>query len=238
MSIPPRHPDSQGPTGDAPRLSRRDELLADRAVQGLSPSEAVELEALGGSEDESWDRAAAALQLGDAASTRASAEAMPAAVHARLLAMGEEWCRNLGRSAQANPSETPALRLRVPPPEPIHAPAPLPVATVRFGQRLVRLGSGVGGWVAAAACLGFAAIVTTRHPGERVVEIPIVREIGEAFKVPVQGYDEFKERGDVVALVTSADDGAEAELVFDPAADRGYLAVAGLDPSQHSDSQY
>jgi hypothetical protein len=211
-----------------PPLSRREELLADRAAQGLSPAEAVELEAIGGSENESLDRAAAALDRGLSRGT--GAEVMPAEVRARLLAMGDQWSRNVGRE------RGPALRLAQPASTP--ASVALPTGTVRFGDRVFRLGTGLGGWIAAAACLGFAAIVVTRNPGQRVIEIPIVREIGEAFNSPVQGFDEFKERGDIVALATVGDDGTEAELVFDPAADRGFLAVAGLDPSEHSDRQY
>ncbi len=217
-----------------PALSRREELLADRAAQGLTPAETVELEALGAGDDESIDRAAAMLDRG--LSRDARTEAMPEAIRARLLAMGQQWAKSVGRDSGSEDHRhvTPALRLA----QPAASESTVVPGTLRMGDRVFRLGTGLGGWLAAAACLGFAAIVVTRNPGERVIEIPIVREIGEAFKAPVQGFDEFKERGDVVALASSGDDGTEAELVFDPAADCGFLAVSGLDPSAHSDCQY
>jgi len=244
VNRPNFHPDTTDGGGSRPSGSgaaRRGELLADRATQGLSPAEALELEALGGGDDDGLDRAAAALDAGLVGGL--GHEAMPAEVRARLLAMGEQWARQVRGGAGAGTDGrvgTGGLRIT----EPVDRNA-APVAggvkpgTLRFRDRLIVAGSGWGGWFAAAACLGVAALVATRNPRERVIEVPIVREIDEAFKAPVQGFDELMERGEqVVALASIEDDGTEAELVFDPAADKGYLAIAGLDASEDSDLQY
>lgn len=238
------HPDARdGGTGRPPDggAARRVELLADRATQGLSPAEAVELEALGGGDDDGLDRAAAALDAGLAG--RLGREAMPADVRARLLAMGEQWAKQVRAGAGTGMDRrvgTGGLRLAAPADgEAARVSGGVKPGTLRFRDRLIMAGSGWGGWFAAAACLGVAALVATRNPRERVIEVPIVREIDAAFKAPVEGFDELMERGEqVVALASVEDDGTEAELVFDPAADKGYLAIAGLDASEDSDLQY
>lgn len=63
---------------------RIEELLVQRALQGLTPDEAAELRALGAEDDDSFDLAAAAVDL-----ATLPAEPMPAALAAELLARAE-----------------------------------------------------------------------------------------------------------------------------------------------------
>ena len=156
MPLPPGTNPIDNPSD--PR-ARFDELLADRAVQGLAPDEARELQSLadqlGIGVDDSLDRAAAAADL--ALSTGSTASAMPAELRARLLAMSREMA--LGHR------ETAAPALRVTPSQPIqHGPAlrePKPAQPVlRYRGRSYGALTAWGGWLAAAACLAFAAIVS------------------------------------------------------------------------------
>jgi len=64
---------------------RKNELLADRATDGLLEAEASELEALGGTGDDSFDLAAGAAALAELART-GDGEALPELLAARVLA--------------------------------------------------------------------------------------------------------------------------------------------------------
>lgn len=133
------------------RDPRVDELLAERALFGLNDVEARELERLqpAASEDESFDRAAAALHL--AMLSKSDLNAPPAALLRRLDQSGERWCRSAssgvaGRiegggvtSASAEPRSSSA-------------------SSSRGGSNSLVW----SGWVAAAACLMVAVVLAVR----------------------------------------------------------------------------
>jgi hypothetical protein len=132
--------------------TRMDELLADRALVGLSPREELELERLaletGVAPDTRYDVAAAALELALAH----AAEPLPAGVRARLDALAREF-------VPATPAVAPSARIPAP------ARRKLPA---------------VAGWLLAAAALvvallawraGAGATVAPGEPGELRAEL-------------------------------------------------------------------
>ena len=84
-------------------INRLDELLADRAAQGLSPHEAAELDTLlraSSGDDDSLDLAAAAMHLaflGD------KLEPMPQAMQQKLAGIGETWAAVQSRGGSPRP---------------------------------------------------------------------------------------------------------------------------------------
>ncbi|MEI6226224.1 MAG: hypothetical protein WCS72_15885, partial [Deltaproteobacteria bacterium] len=81
---------------------RKSELLADRALEGLSELEARELMRLGGAGDDSYDQAAAALALAELART-GDGEPLPEALAGKVLSDA----RARG-AARPSPAEGPA----------------------------------------------------------------------------------------------------------------------------------
>ena len=123
---------------------RIQELLADRAVQGLSAEEQAELDELmkeypegQDAEGARLDLAAAALDLSDAAVD----EPMPAALRERILADAYQYFdARYPDAAEASPDRAPAARF---------ANAPPPYRTTRWQM---------AGWYVAAACLLLALL--------------------------------------------------------------------------------
>jgi hypothetical protein len=116
------------------------ELLADQALEGLTPEQELELESLLASEgvirDMSFSVAAAALEL--SMLTPREFQPCPEHVQARLERAGQRW-------AQAT-----AAVMRAPE----HSADPLPEAA----RQATRLVFKAGPWLAAAACLTLAAV--------------------------------------------------------------------------------
>lgn len=139
---PSNQPPNDGPFN--PPMSRLDELLADRAVQGLDDGEEIELRRLltaaGKAEDKSLDLAAAACD-GALYPTEQHIE-MPASLLAALDREGEAWCNGVS-SGEARVAY------------------PYTGKMTDVGQgRLIRtpfkrFTREYGGWLAAAACLTF-----------------------------------------------------------------------------------
>ncbi|MBX3389996.1 MAG: anti-sigma factor [Phycisphaeraceae bacterium] len=122
-------------------LELLNELLAERALNGLTDADQVRLKELlhraGLEEDDSFDLAAAAAMLALAH----PAERPPASVYTRAGQAAEQFARELENSR--NVVGAPALRIVEP----------------EFGApRPRRISSAWLGWMAAAACLAFAAI--------------------------------------------------------------------------------
>jgi hypothetical protein len=148
-------------------LSRADELLADRATQGLSEAESAELAQLlakvGLAEDRGVDIAAAALERAMYARDDADGAGVPASLLASLEREGQAWCAGVNSGQKQagvlariggapGRAATAVLESR-----PVRAP-------VVMGRRLMREWSG---WVAAAACAAFA-VYTWSHMSKRV----------------------------------------------------------------------
>ena len=117
------------------------ELLADRALQGLDPAQEAQLAELfrraGIEDDDSFDLAAAAAML----ASIGPVESAPASVYTRAGQAAESFSREMVNSR--NMVGAPALRIT----EPDYVPVP---------PR--RISSAWLGWMAAAACLAFAAL--------------------------------------------------------------------------------
>lgn len=212
--------------------ARVDELLADRATQGLSPGEEAELDGLLEAHelplDHGLERAAAAADL--AMSAGEARGAMPEAVRRKLLAMGQEWARRARAGELAEESGRLHLTSLEPQEAALFEPK-APARTIRFGDRVLRVVGSWGGWAAAAATLAVAALYSTHSP-EKPVRGPLSL---------VERYDRMLEnskRDDNVVEVAGASDETHGELVYDSRKHEGILAIAGLDPSAGSGEQY
>lgn len=146
-----QHPNGHGP--DQP-ISRLNELLADRAVQGLSEGEQSELRQLlaaaGKAEDTTLDLAAAAC---DRAFNHAdTAVELPASLLAALDREGDAWCAGVSSQSVAGR---------------IHDRAPFR-SDVGRGHAVrtpfKRFTREYGGWLAAAACLAFGIYTLSTQP--------------------------------------------------------------------------
>ena len=144
---------------DMPGASARlAELLADERAGQLAPEDRAELEALLASEpdaeviaagiDEAIGRALVAADEIDRAGGAGDAGRMPASFRARLKAQGEALA---GGSVSAGAAETQNNA---------RDGGPIPMASGRDGRR------GIGGWVAAAACLLLAGGIALFAMGE------------------------------------------------------------------------
>lgn len=161
--VPP-HPSNQ-PPNDGPfnqPMSRLDELLADRAVQGLDDGEEIELRRLltaaGKAEDSSLDLAAAAC---DSAFHPAHDQiAMPASLLAALDREGEAWCNGVSSGAAR-----------------VVYPYTGQLTDVGQGRLLrtpfKRFTREYGGWLAAAACLTFGLYAWNSREGTVVQNIVV-----------------------------------------------------------------
>jgi hypothetical protein len=125
------------------------DLLADQALEGLTPEQELELESLLASEgvirDISFSVAAAALEL--SMLTPRDLQPCPAQVRARLERAGQQW-------AQATASVMRA-------PEITQQPFP------EVSRRATRFVFRAGPWLAAAACLTLAAVAWWPNPPEQ-----------------------------------------------------------------------
>lgn len=172
---------------DDPRHDRLEELLCDKAVQGLSAAEEAELRLLradlGVGEDDSIEQAAASAML--AMTDPAATESLPAELRSKLDAKAAAWCR--GESAAALSSHELSIgSIEFKRPAPVAVPAAtMPEGTLRFRDRLYlqaqaasraasrvasgvtgRVAGGAAGWAAAAAALTLAALVSTRQSAD------------------------------------------------------------------------
>jgi hypothetical protein len=230
---------------------RAQELLLDRAIHGLDPAEAAELAALGADGDESFDLAAAAL---DVATIRV--EPMPAGVAERILAaagVGRPAAAAAGIStvpqtlagvvpARLIDTRPPPLAEAQPSPEPLPLPAagpmrtgaPAPVIPIRRRSRAPMIAA----WIAAAACLALAigavlwardqqpAVVATTPTDAAAARAELLASAGDAVTLT------WKLTGDAAARAASGD------VVWSSSKQRGYLRFRGLAPNDPRISQY
>ncbi len=125
------------------------ELLADQALEGLTPEQELELESLLASEgvirDFSFSVAAAALELSMLSAREL--QPCPAHVQSRLERAGQRWAE-----ATASVMQAPEISAQ-----------PFP----EVARRANRLVFKVGPWLAAAACLMLAAVAWWPNPPEQ-----------------------------------------------------------------------
>ncbi|MGD9689239.1 MAG: hypothetical protein AB7K52_00180 [Phycisphaerales bacterium] len=229
------NPSAGGPRPGVRRDAERlEELLAERAVQGLEAEGHEELRTLMTSarvdENDGLERAAAALHVALAGTEVPRAgEGMPTALRAKLSQMGQEW------AAKQRGEAAPAPRLVG------GGELPSRTAARPAGSRVLTLGVTWGGWMVAAASLALVANILPRSnpntapgggtmasrpdlsPNERLLALEHRADTGD----------------EIVAIdAAGASTGVEAELRLDPQTREGYLAIAGLDVSDKSDKQY
>ncbi len=240
---------------------RAHELLLDRATHGLAPAEAAELAALGADGDDSFDLAAAAL---DVATVRV--EAMPAGVADRILAAANAALAAGGGSQAARARDTGAppvmpqtlagvvparpidtsLRFVEPQPTgapppvqpgaPLAAPVPAPAPMIPFRRR--SRAPVIAAWIAAAACLALAvgAVLWARGQ-ERAPAIAAAPSPAEARAALLAT------AGDAATLAwqatgDAAGSGASGDVVWSPSKQRGYMRFRGLAPNDPRVTQY
>lgn len=230
-------------------LTRREELLVDRALAGLDVDEAAELLALQGDEgdDEAFDRAAAAIDLG---CIDEPLSPLPAALRAKIEATA------LQAFAARAAAETPAP---VAPAAPVavaddrgavaEPPAAPPLAEVISLDRLRSAErTRWTGWLVAAACFALAlaswlsrpkeptALPTPPSPPSAVVpqpEPPPPTIAEQRAALLASGKDAV--RVDWTATKDAAAAGASGDVVWSNALQRGYMRFRGLaanDPGQ------
>ena len=156
---------ANGSGGISPR-ERFEELLLDRAVEGLSPEQERELLALSRSLGleihDGYDQAAAAVDLALTVPGRFSAlPELPADLAQRVLEQGVSFVRSQTGTERAEPKVVPPLRISRSLTDGDRAGTPTTTDQPRGSAwTLVR---GYGGWVAAAACL--ALLISQRDGG-------------------------------------------------------------------------
>jgi hypothetical protein len=200
--------------------NRQDELLAARALEGLSPEDASALLRLRAAGDDGFDLAAAALAL-----ATIPAEPLPEGLAAKVLAAapGASVARAAGPIGVAGGGE----------PAPARPPAPPP------RRDLFRL----GGWAVAAACLAIAWAAWQRPPqvleSERLVLQPPPPEPPPAARREAL----LREAADArtvawTATKDAAAQGASGDVVWSGARQAGFMRIRGLQRNDRARAQY
>jgi hypothetical protein len=210
---------------------RAQELLLQRATEGLSDHEAAELAALGADDDFSFDLAAAAVDI-----ATIQAEELPAGVADKILIAAGV------RPQQAMPSTLagvmPARPIQSGSSTALPAYEQPPVREAPIIPITRKRSSAVVAWAAAAAALAFAIgsfiWASGRKPdGGGVVTAPTLSEQRTALLAVA----------DVKTLAWSAIDdpaskNAKGDVVWSPSKQEGYMRFVGLAPNDPKITQY
>lgn len=206
------------------------EMLADRALEGLSHDESRELDTLlahrPGFDADCLDRAAGALAV---ALVSPDERPMPASLRQQLDVAAGVWVSSARRSGSA-----PAL------PRGDIEGRPSAVRIEPSGGSTRGRGAlgplGVLGWFAAAACLTLAAVTWVSNAPSLLPTQASLRDARASLIASAPG--------DLVRVAwTGTEDpaaagGVDGELVWSDALDRGYMTFKGLAPNDASQSQY
>lgn len=223
--------------------SRREELLIDRALAGLDPGEAAELQALfgDGDDDEAFDRAAAAIDLG---CFDAPSDPLPAALRARIEASMPQMLASRSAAAPGPRASDAAPRPRAPAP-PLADVIVVPMARARAVDRTRWLG-----WLAAAACLALALAAWLARPAPQAQQVPAPPSAIVPPPAPPPPPSILAQRAtllatakDVVRVDWSATKdasatGASGDVVWSNAEQRGYMRFRGLAPNDPAQRQF
>jgi hypothetical protein len=205
---------------------RQQQLLADRALEGLAEAEALELHGLGGAGDDSFDVAAAAVALADLG----AAEPMPEALAARILSGAR-------RRTPGGPAE-------VEPPGGASIPARREGPAAARARRRWGLGPS-SGWITAVAAMLLAVLAWNRPP--RVVEKLVTVEVPAP---PPRPPTAAERRADLLAQAPDARtigwaatpdpaaSGATGDVVWSGSGQQGFMRIRGLAPNDPARAQY
>jgi len=191
---------------------RRSQLLADRALDGLSEVEARELMRLGGSDDDSYEQAAAALALAELARTGDS-EPLPEALAGKVLS--DARARGAARPARAEGPAAAQARSRW-----SRAPAL--------------------GWIAAAAAAVIAVFGWARSPGV-VEKVQLVEVAAPPPRVPTPGERRAELLARTIDWSVTPDPaakGANGDVVWSESRQQGYMRIRGLAANDPKAAQY
>lgn len=223
---------------------RAQELLLQRATDGLDDHEAAELAALGVEHDVSFDLAAAAIDL-----ATLEVEAMPAGVADKVLVAAGVPLQRASQlpSTLAGVAPPRPISTTTPPPaEPAPAPADPGVIPIDRVRKRPRINVAV---VAAAASIAIAAgavlWATQRPPKEvtKIVEVP-VEPPPKPLPTPAEARAQLlASAGDVTTYAWTATQdpnaiGASGDVVWSPSAQTGYMRFVGLTPNDRAQVQY
>lgn len=196
-----------------------DELLAERALHGLDAADQTRLTELlkraGLEDDDSFDLAAAAAML----ALSHPAERPPASAYTRAGQAAEQFAREMENSR--NVLGTPALKIVEP----------------EFGApRPKRISSAWLGWMAAAACLAFAAIGWLQMFANRQAAISAPASLASL-------RDTVSKSKDARRLAWADWDnpeikGVKGEVVWNEDGQKGYMTFRGLPENDPSKEQY
>lgn len=210
-------------TRTLPTDERLLDLLALRAVEGLGASEEAEVNDF--EDPGAFDEAAAVLALRLAATVN---EPMPPTLMARLDRAAEDFVR---ASARGPSSDTPLSLTSAPPATPIEPARAIPGAR---GPGVI----GLIGWLAAAACLAFAAIVWNAQRAPQAVspeqQLAALESRSGVVRTDWLGLDD----AGLAEGPHRLDAGLTGRVVWDPAANEGCMVFEGLAANDPSTFQY
>jgi len=195
-------------------MTRPSELLADRALVGLSDEEIAELRELGAADDDTFELAAAAVDL-----ATLSVEAMPAGMAERIAD------RAMAARQPRIPTTIAGWSM---PGMPIAAPAPpVPAPVVPIASARKR---SVVPWIISGMAVAAAAIV-----------LLVVRPSGEPARLdPTADRSELLATGasKISWIATKEAPGTSGDVVWSESAQRGYMRFVGLAPNDPKKTQY
>lgn len=215
------------PSNDLDALRAQD-LLAQRATEGLDEREAAELERLGGEDVITFDLAAAAIAL-----ATLPYEDLPASLSDKILAAAPS-ARTGASSGSTVPMTAPAVPA-------VAADLPLPIGPRRAARASIPAAgapparprrSAIAGWSVAAAATAFAAAAwlwgprRAAPPAPPVSQARLVEAASDAVTAP------WRASGDA-----SGRD-ATGELVWSDARQRGVARIAGLPANDPTTERY
>lgn len=210
---------------------RVEQLLAERATEGLDADRAAELDRLLAAHpewaDDTFDLAAAAIDQ----ALSGPPEAMPGELRDRLVATAAGFSATRSSSGGESRPGSPHTRA-------VSRPAPIDPGPTDPAERARRRGPRLatwGGWLAAAAALVLAALAWWPQAPQPAPESP-EDPAAERAALLAGSADTF--RIDWAATDDPAATGAEGDVVWSPSRQAGYMRIAGLETNDPSQRQY
>ena len=206
---------------------RAQELLLQRATEGLSAAEAAELAALGADDDYSFDLAAAAVDI-----ATIQPEQMPAGVADKILI-----------ASGIKPGQMPSTLAGVVPPRPMQSRTDIPQQQPPVREAPIipitrKRSSVVIAWAAAAAAFAFAigaVLWASSKKGDgpvASVEPSLAEQRAKLLEAPDVKTLAWSATGDPAAK------DAKGDVVWSPSKQEGYMRFVGLAPNDPKISQY